>query len=198
MKNCFVVSFCLCLVSCISQEDEKNRLNMAATRLAVMDVRPERIYDLNDALVSENDSLTITEETHFFKVFDDTLQLIKDELISASGGYTEQGEYMNLPAINYVNAYFYEETHFRDNSHKFFFQSLNLFLGDLKKANEESQFKERFDKKIMVLKDHYGLTEKELLFRGLSLSEAVELLESIRKDVAIEQTEYLIKTKRAS
>lgn len=181
-------------ISCSDSGSEKERMNQSATKLQVMDVTTERIYDLNQMI--KHDS--IKKDLRFFYSMDDTLEQIRDELISAAGGYTELGQYFNLPASNYVEDYFYGETHFRNNSHKYFFGSLNEFIKKLKEVYPQSTFEQRINHKFQILIDYYGLQTKELIFKKMTLNEAVELIESFRKAIALEQTEYLINNEIAS
>jgi hypothetical protein len=118
---------------------------------------------------------------------------MRDELISAAGGFTKEGLYFNAPAYNYVNDYFYGKTNFRSNSHQFFFSNLNSLINNLKQLAPDNKFPENIEGVFLMLKEHYGLNNRNDLFKNLSINEAVELIEGFRRKVAHAQYEYILK-----
>ena len=190
MKYALFVLTIFFLIACSEPKKESidnvSVLNEASTKLKILNLYPETIYDLNKKVQIKfgNDSANFA----IFKRFDDTLSLIRSELIESTGGYTRLGEYINAPAIEDVHAYFYEES----KGSQFFFNSLNQFNTELSIIFPESSFMQELDQKFNILIKMYGLKSREMIFNNLSIGEAVILLESIRSRVALEQTNYLL------
>ena len=177
--------------SCSKKEKEYQRINESATKLKIFGVHAERIYELN-AQVLFKDSL-LKQNVHFFQTVDDSLNLIQEELISATGGFTEMGEYFNAPAIGHVDDYFYGKTYFRNNSHQFFFQTLNTFLEELNKLDPKSELEGDLDQRFDILLKHYQLKSRELIFKNMAINEAVQFIQGIRSEIALEQTRFVLK-----
>ncbi|MDZ7848152.1 MAG: hypothetical protein U5L96_16140 [Owenweeksia sp.] len=158
-----------------------------------MDIEVDKVYEMNKRLISDRDTVT-GSELKIFKSIDDTLCRIENELIETTGGLTEKsGDYFNLPATKYVQDYFYRKTYRRNKAIYFFFNSLDNFLEEYEKINPENKFAEGVYKKFLILEKYYGLSDKGDLFKNLSLDQAIEIIESFRKEIALEQTRYLIK-----
>jgi len=149
-------------------------------------------YESEYANKFENKDSSISQSIHFFKVADDTLKIIRDELIEATGGYTENGDYYNSPAINYVNNYFYGKTFRRNNASKIFFKTIDRLCINISAHYPKSTFEKNFNYRINALINNYGLESREALFKDLSIHEAVLLIEFIRADIALEQLVLII------
>lgn len=57
-----------------------------------------------------------------------------------------------------------------------------------------SNFENRWNIKKRLLKDAYNIDDFGMLFNNLALDETVYILEGFQNEVALEQTEYLIKS----
>jgi len=181
-------------LSCSScdSSSEKNRINESAIKVRVLDLRSEQIYQQSQQLIKEKNSLELVESIKPFLQFDDSLQLIKEELISAAGGYTEEALYYNAPAFNYVEDYFYGETAFRNNSHDFFFTTLERLNQEIIRLALNTKLSEILEERFTILQERYGVKDRKHLFKDLSISEAVELIEAIRRQAAISHQEHVI------
>lgn len=184
MRYYLYTVMCCCLIAC----SKKDKINTASTKLKVLDLYAENIYDLNKSIQTQSDSANVA----LFTSFDDSLKQIRDELIAASGGYTRLGEYANLPAEKEVEEYFYGSTDNGATRCESFFEGVRRFDARLKMIWPESRFSEKLDKRFGILMKAYGLKSKQMIFKDLNISEAVAIIESIRCHVAIEQTEYLL------
>ncbi len=195
MNRVIVFFFLLSIVSCSVKDTDNQRINEAATKLQLFGTHSESIYLFNEELLGDFDNLQKGKYV-FFKSAIDSLALIRDELISAAGGYTELGQYFNPPAINYVDDYFYGETYFRNNSHQFFFATLNKFFDDLKKLDANSGFEKDLNNRTDILIKHYELKSRELIFKNLAVNEAVELIDKLRAEITLEQTKCILRQKK--
>ncbi|WMJ72791.1 hypothetical protein RCC89_06390 [Cytophagaceae bacterium ABcell3] len=192
MKKCLLIIVFLSLLACKkSSKNSTDRLNNALKRIELMDLHPTKIYQINNELIG-NDS-TLHQKLVFFKVFDDNLRKISFELVSFTGGYNENVEYIGLPGDELVDIYFYKENTLRSHANKFFLESLDTFLEELKKNYPESTFEVALNENFAALKEYYKVPERSLLFKNMYLNEAMSIILNIRKSVAFEQTELLIK-----
>jgi hypothetical protein len=184
----------LATFSCSSSDsvEEKNRINESALKIRLFDVSADQIYQQNIKLIKQNNVPELEKSIIVFKQFDDSLQLVRDELISAAGGYTTEGLYFNAPAYNYVQDYFYGETAFRNNSHQFFFSTLDNLSQNLNQLLPATKPTKEIENKFDILQKHYGINNRNELFKSLSINEAVELIEAFRRQVAISHQEYVI------
>lgn len=177
---------CCCLIAC----SEKDKINTASTKLKVLDLYAENIYDLNKRIQIQSNS--DSANLGLFTSFDDTLKLIRDELIGTSGGYTRLGEYANLLAEKEVEEYFYGSSDNGATRSESLFEGVRRFDARLKRIRPTARFSEKLDKRFSILMKPYGLKSKQMIFKNLNISEAVAIIESVRSHVAIEQTEYLL------
>ncbi len=182
----------LLLISSCSNEDV-NRINEASTKLDMFGLHAESLLAFNSSILTSEDSL---KKYSFFVSAIDSLAVLRDELISATGGYTRMGQYFDPPAYNHVESYFYGETYFRNNSHKFFFRIVDRFIETLNRHPGQT-YQQDFEKRFDILLEHYELGSRENLFRNLSINEAVELIEKIRSEIAFEQTKMILKKKKS-
>ncbi|NEM96233.1 hypothetical protein [Pontibacter burrus] len=194
MKLLHYLPLLLITLSCSSGDSsrEKSRLNESAIKVRVLDLRSEQIYKQSQQLIKGKNSAELVESIKPFLQFDDSLQLIKNELITIAGGYTEEAFYYNVPAFNYVEDYFYGETAFRNNSHDFFFATLERLNQEINRLSLNTRFSVTLEERFTILQERYGVEDRKYLFKNLSISEAVELIEAIRRQAAIGHQEHVI------
>jgi hypothetical protein len=70
----------------------------------------------------ENDPVIILIDSTIYN-----MNAILADLNAVSGGRDENGQYINAYGIEYVNAYFYGENHFRNNAIEFFDSIINNY-----------------------------------------------------------------------
>ncbi|MBC5992707.1 hypothetical protein [Pontibacter cellulosilyticus] len=194
MKFFYYLPLLAITLSCNSDDssNEESRINESAIKIRVLDLRSEQIYQQSLQLIKGKNSAELAESIKPFLQFDDSLQLIKDELISAAGGYTTEALYYNAPAFNYVDDYFYGETAFRNNSHEFFFATLERLNQEINSLSLNTKLSETLEERFAILQKRYGVSDRRELFKNLSISEAVELIEAIRRQVAMGHQEHVI------
>lgn len=102
--------------------------------------------------------------------------MLKNELITYTGGYNEKGEYFNYPSLKEVYDFFYvhKQIEILIEARKNFIKNLNIYY-------PSSKFENRLNMKKEWFKKHYQINDFDMIFNDLNVNEAVSILEDKMK-----------------
>ncbi|MFT7033450.1 MAG: hypothetical protein ACJA2S_001958 [Cyclobacteriaceae bacterium] len=127
----------------------------------------------------ENDPVIILIDSTIYN-----MNAILADLNAVSGGRDENGQYINAYGIEYVNAYFYGENHFRNNAIEFFDSIINNYLQNIESVNFESNLKKVYEIKT----DYYNWP----IFEKMTVAESTVLIQSICQQILADKYNYLL------
>lgn len=155
--------------------NEEERLKKSFADISLF--QPVHVLSVSDSIFQFQDSTTIFMDTTVANL----LQLC-DELISSSGGVTEDGELFNPHSINQVENFFDGENYFRSNAKEHFGAVVNNYMQTMKSIGLKSSLSIPIEAK----NKYY----KWPLFENKTVAESVTILELMAAHVCYDKLIY--------
>jgi hypothetical protein len=120
------------------------------------------------------------------------LNNIKNELVGFTGGFNENGQFMNPKSKSYISRYFYNNNHLRPYGYKNFDHILLTYSNNFKEISGIESSVNR----VNEILGYYNRALPSEVFYNMTLSESIVTIDLIKTKIELDFYEFLLKSEK--